>query len=103
MAFQTCIIAWRDEPFAHRVAISHLLQGKQLPETPVKIWGLSNGRIKSYGPFEPVLSSSATSPPLHRVAIPHLLQEKHHPETHVNIYGRSYGRIKSYGPFEPVL
>jgi hypothetical protein len=43
--------------------------------------GRSNGRIKSYGPFEPVLLSGATRPPSHQVAIPHLLQGKQRPVT----------------------
>ena len=41
----------------------------------------SNGRIKSYGPFEPALWSRATTRPPHRVAIPHLLQGNQRPET----------------------
>jgi len=45
----------------------------------------SNGRIKSYGPFEPVLKSRSTIPPTHRVAIPQLLQEKRLPESPVKI------------------
>jgi len=84
-------------PPHHRVAIPHLLLGKQRPETPVKFWGRSNNRIKSFGPLEPVLWSRATIPPHHRVAIPHLLLEKHCPETPVKIWWRSNGRIKSMG------
>jgi hypothetical protein len=34
---------------------SMLLQGKKPTETPLKHWARSNGRIKSYGPFQPVL------------------------------------------------
>jgi len=36
---------------------SMLLQGKQLTETPLKIWARSNGRIKSHELFQPVLWS----------------------------------------------
>ena len=36
---------------------STLLQGKQPTETPLKIWVRSNGRIKTYGPFQLVLWS----------------------------------------------
>jgi hypothetical protein len=36
---------------------SMLLNGKQPTETPLKIWAPSNGRIKSYGSFQPVLWS----------------------------------------------
>jgi hypothetical protein len=41
-------------PPPHQVAIPKVLLGKHHPKTPVKIWGRSNGRIKSYGPFIPV-------------------------------------------------
>ena len=37
--------------------VSMLLQRKQPMETPLKIWARSNGRIKSYGPFQPILWS----------------------------------------------
>jgi hypothetical protein len=36
---------------------STLLQGKEPPETPLKIWAQYNGRIKSYRPFQLVLWS----------------------------------------------
>jgi hypothetical protein len=39
----------------HPVAIPYLTQGKQPQETPVKISARSNGRIKNYGLFEPIL------------------------------------------------
>jgi len=39
----------------HRVAIPSLPQGKQPMETLVNVWARSNGRIKSYGAFEPIL------------------------------------------------
>ena len=38
-------------PPPHRVAVPHLLQGKQGLKTLIKFWGRSNCRIKSYGPF----------------------------------------------------
>jgi hypothetical protein len=34
-----------------------LRQGKKPTETPLKFWALSNGRIKSYCPFQTVLWS----------------------------------------------
>jgi len=34
-----------------------LLQGKQPIETSLQIWAQYNGRIKSYGPFQPILWS----------------------------------------------
>src|SRR3972149_2930258 len=39
-------------------------------ETPVKCRSQSNGRIKSYGPYEPLLLPGATRVPPHRVSIP---------------------------------
>jgi hypothetical protein len=69
----------------HRVAIPHQPQRKWALKTLVKLLGRSNGRIKSYGPFEPLLSSSATRPPPHRQAIPHLHERKWHPETLVKL------------------
>jgi len=44
-----------------------------------------NCRIKSKGPFEPVLWSGATRLPLHRQAIPHLLHGNLCPETPAKI------------------
>jgi hypothetical protein len=49
---------------------------KRHPETPVKFRSRSNGRIKSYCLYEPLLLSGATRPPPHRVWIPHPLYEK---------------------------
>src|SRR4030067_879570 len=43
------------------------------PETLVKFRSRSNGRIKSYGPYEPLLLPGATRDPPHRVSIPHTL------------------------------
>jgi hypothetical protein len=76
--------------------IPHLLQGKQHPETLLKIWARSNGRIKNSGPSESVLWSGATRPPPHRVAISHLLYEKQHPKTLLKIWARSNDRIKKW-------
>src|SRR3990172_7004399 len=73
------------------------------PETPVKFGSRSNGRIKSYGPYEPLLLPGATRVPPHRVSIPHTLYGEGHPETPVKFRSRSNGRIKSYGPYEPLL
>jgi hypothetical protein len=46
------------------------------PQTPVKFLSRSNGRIKSYGPYEQLLLPGATRPPPHRVWIPHQLNGK---------------------------
>src|SRR3990172_2726204 len=43
------------------------------PETPVKFGSRSNGPIKSYGPYEPLLLRGSTRDPPHRVSIPHTL------------------------------
>ena len=64
------------------------------PETPVRVWPPSNGRIKSYGHFEPLLKPGATRPQNHRVSIPHQLSGKGHLETPVRVWPRSKGRIK---------
>jgi len=42
----------------------------------VKFWSRSNDRIKSYGPFEPLILRGATRPPPHQVWIPHPLNGK---------------------------
>ena len=89
---------------------SMLLQGKQPMETPLKICARSNGRIKSYGPIEPVLLSrrwydlngpERTQSTWSRDSM--LLQGKQSTETPLNIWARSNGRNKSYRPFDPVL
>jgi hypothetical protein len=76
---------------------------KQRLETPIKLGGRSNGRIKSYCPFEPVCRSRAKRPPHHPVVIPHIILGKRRPETPLKILERSNGRIKSYGLLEPGL
>jgi len=91
--FRTGTLCGARRPPRHRVAVSYKLQGKQRPESPEKVWGISNGRIKRYDPFEPVLWSWATRPSPHRVAIPNLLQGKHRLETPEKIWGISNNRI----------
>jgi hypothetical protein len=58
---------------------------KTVSETPVKLGGRSNGRIKSYGPSEPVCLSRAKRPPPHPVVIPHFILGKQRPETPLKI------------------
>src|SRR4030067_260153 len=72
-------------------------------QTPLKFRSRSNGRIKSYGPYEPLLLPGATRHPPLRVSIPHPLYRNGHAETPVKFRSRSNGRIKSYGPYEPLL
>jgi hypothetical protein len=43
---------------------------KRPPETTVNIWARSNGRIKSYGPFQLLFRSRTTRPPFQQVGIP---------------------------------
>jgi hypothetical protein len=83
--------------------IPHQLYGNGHPETQVKFWSRSNGRVKSYGPFEPLLLPGATGPPHQRVLIPHPLYGKGPPETHVKFGFWSNDGIKSYGLLEPLL
>src|SRR4030067_1071410 len=84
----------------YRFQIHHIEEGH--PETPVKFGSRSNGRIKSYSPYEPLLFPGATSDPPHRVSIPHPLYGEGHPKTPVKFGSRSNGRIKSYSPYRPV-
>jgi len=53
-----------------RVGIPYVIQGKQPPETVVKLGARSNGRIKSYGSFQLLFRSGATWQHLQRVGIP---------------------------------
>jgi len=63
----------------------------------------SNGRSKSYGPFQQLFRSGATTPPINRVGIPWVIQWKWPPKTTVKLPWRSNGRIKSYGPFQQLF
>jgi hypothetical protein len=101
--FRTGTLVWRVENSTSPSSDSTSTPRKTVSINSSKIWGRSNGRIKSYCPFEPVLWSGASTPPPPRVAIPHLLQGKQRPETPVKIWVRSKGRIKSYSPFKPVF
>src|SRR3990172_5217936 len=85
----------------YRFHIHYMEEGH--PETPVKFRSRSNGQIKSYGPYKPLLLPGATRHPPHRVSIPHPLYGNGHPETPVKFRSRSNGRIKSYDPYEPLL
>jgi hypothetical protein len=65
----------------HRVSIPNPLYGKGHPETgppetPIKFRSRSNGRIKSYCLYEPLLLPGATRTPPHRVLIPHTIYGK---------------------------
>src|SRR3990172_5955954 len=51
----------------YRFHIHYMEEGH--PETPVKFRSRSNGRIKSYGPYESLLLPGATRVPPHRVSI----------------------------------
>jgi macrodomain Ter protein organizer (MatP/YcbG family) len=65
----------------HRVSIPHPQYGKAHletgpTETPLKFRSRSNGRIKSYCLYDPLLLPDATRPPPHQVWIPHPLNGK---------------------------
>src|SRR4030067_772786 len=99
---RSCCLARRDILHtANRYHIHYMEKG--YPETPVKFRSRSKGRIKSYGPYEPLLLPGATRLTPHRKSIPHPLYGEGHPETPVKFRSRSNGRIKSYGPYEPLL
>ena len=89
-------------PPLQRVGILKGLQGKRPPETTVKLWARSNGRIKSYDPFELLYRSGETRPPLQRVGIPWVLQGKRPPETTVKLWARSWSNKKLW-PFSAVI
>jgi hypothetical protein len=69
-------------PPPHRVWIPHPLNGKGASENSSKSLVTIKQRIKSYGPFEPLLLPGATRPRPHRVSIPHPLYGKWHPQNH---------------------
>jgi len=79
--FRTGSLVWSDETSASPTSDSTSTPRKPASENSCKNLMAINSRIKSYGPFEPVLWSGATRVPLHRVAIPHLLHENLRPET----------------------
>ena len=77
MLFRSCVTI---HPL-QRVGIPSVIQGKWPAETTVKLSWRSNGRIKSYGPFQLLFRSGATRPPIHRVGIPSVIQGQQHPKT----------------------
>jgi len=97
--FSAVIPVWSDKTSYSLSRHSIRNTRKRPPETTVKLWARSNGRIKSYGPFQLLFRSRATRPPIHRVGIPWVIQWKRPPETTVKLSWRSNGRIKSFGPF----
>jgi len=72
-------------PHHHRVSIPQPLHGKGYPETPVKDWSRSNGRIASYGPSELSIQPGSTRHHHHRVSISYPLHGKGHLETPVKV------------------
>jgi len=66
-SFQTVTLAWCDQTSSSLSIASTSTLRKGPPETPIKFWSQSNGRIKSYGPFEPLFWHGSTRPPPHRV------------------------------------
>jgi len=104
------------------MAISLRRQGNKPIGTPVKIWGRSNDRIKSYEPLEPMVRSmdeSRVTNLLSRCSVRFLEWPDHTLvvsnsnssatprktafENSWKILARSNGRIKSYEPLKPVL
>jgi hypothetical protein len=84
-SFRTGTLVWSSETSALPSSDSTSIPRKPASRNSCKNLMAINGRIKSYGPFEPVLWYGATRPPLHRVAIPRLLQGNLRPETPVKI------------------
>jgi len=83
--FRTVTQAWRDQTSSSPSIDRHPLHAKGHPETPVRVWPRSNGRIKIYGYFKPLLKPGVTRPQNHRVSIPHPPYGKAHPETPVTV------------------
>jgi hypothetical protein len=79
--FRIGTLVWSDETYASPSIDSTSTPKKTASGNSYKILWRSNGRIKSYGRFEPVCWSGARRSPPHRVGIPHLLQVKQRPET----------------------
>jgi len=100
---RTVTLAWRDQTSSSSSIDSTSYIWKRHLETHIKFWSRPNGRIQSYGPFEPLLLPGTTRPRPHRVSIIYPLYGKGHPQTHVKFWSRSNNRIKRYGPFEPLL
>ena len=83
--FQTVTQAWRDHASSSPSIVSSSTQWKRASGNSSNSLTANNGRIKSYGHFEPLLKPGATKPHLHRVSIPHPLHAKGHPETPVRV------------------
>jgi hypothetical protein len=83
--FSPVIPVWSDKTSysASRDSMGNTM--KTASETTVKLSWRSNGRIKSYCPFELLFRSGATRPPIHRVGIPFVIQGKRPPETSVKL------------------
>jgi len=98
--YSTVIPVWSDKTSYSSSRNSIGNTRKTASETTVKLSWRSNGRIKSYGPFQLFFRSGATRPPIHRVGILSVIQGKLPSKTTVKLSWRSNGRIKSYGPFQ---
>jgi hypothetical protein len=73
--FSTVIPVWSDKTSysASRDSMGNTRKTAS-GRTSVKLSWRSNGRIKSYGPFQLLFRSGATRPPLQRVGIPWVIQ-----------------------------
>ena len=80
---RTVTLAWRDQTSSSPSIDSTTTIWKGASGNSSKFGSRSNDRIKSYGPFEPLLLPGATRPPAHRVSIPHPLHGKRPPKTKV--------------------
>jgi len=98
--FSAVIPVWRAKTSSSTSRDSMGSTRKRTPETTVKHWARSNGRIKSYGPFQLLFRSGAKKPPIQGVGIPWVIQGKRSLKTTVKLSWRSNSRIKSYGPFQ---
>jgi len=100
--FSADTLVWSTSHPRHRVGIPYLPHGKQPLETPVKIQTWSNGRIKCYGPFEPILKvGDQTSSSLNCDSIAY--PTKTSSGNPYKILSAIQQSDQSYGPFQAML
>ena len=81
MPLRTVTLAWRDQISSSLSIESTSTIWKRASRNSCKILVTIQQRIKSYGPFEPLLWPGATRARPPRVSTPHPLYGKGHPQT----------------------
>ena len=85
MALMTRYSNMAARPHCHCVVIPQLPRGKLHPETRVKICARSNGWIKHYGSFDPLLKVGRPDLLVTEKQFRSYPQKKLHPETRVKV------------------